>query len=57
MLDLRGSYLAGITIDARVLRGTKVDPAQVADVAKIFGLVVESLDDDQAADSRLDGNL
>jgi uncharacterized protein YjbI with pentapeptide repeats len=42
-LDLRGSQIAGMYIDATALRGTIVDPHQVADFAAMFGLAVEDL--------------
>lgn len=42
ILDLRGSHVAGIQIDAEELRGTIVDPHQIADFAPLLGVVVEA---------------
>lgn len=44
-VDLRGSQIAGVHIDGSALRGTTVDPAQVADLASLLGLVVRALDE------------
>jgi uncharacterized protein YjbI with pentapeptide repeats len=46
-VDFRGSHLAGVDIEANALRGTIVDPAQVADIANLFGLIVKPPGDDE----------
>ena len=48
--DLRGSQIAGMHVDASELRGTIVDPLQVADLASLLGLVVESLPADNGTE-------
>jgi uncharacterized protein YjbI with pentapeptide repeats len=40
-IDLRGSHLAGVTIDPGKLRGTRVEPRQLPDLADLVGLIVE----------------
>ena len=48
-LDLRGSHLAGIDVDPNSLRGALIDPTQVADIADVFGLLVEPVDENEDA--------
>jgi uncharacterized protein YjbI with pentapeptide repeats len=44
-VDLRGSYLAGLSIEASQLRGARVEPNQLEDLASTFGIIVEHLDE------------
>jgi uncharacterized protein YjbI with pentapeptide repeats len=45
-LDVRGSHLAGIMIDAQRLRGARIEARQLPDLADVFGLIVEPLPTD-----------
>lgn len=44
-LDVRGSHLAGLQIDAESLKGTIVDPSQLIEFSALLGLVVQELDE------------
>jgi uncharacterized protein YjbI with pentapeptide repeats len=45
-VDLRGSQLAGMQIDPPSLHGATIDTIQLLDLAAVFGLIVEPLEDD-----------
>jgi uncharacterized protein YjbI with pentapeptide repeats len=44
-VDFRGSQLAGLQVDAGQLRGCLFEPRQLLDLADLFGVIVEPLDD------------
>jgi uncharacterized protein YjbI with pentapeptide repeats len=44
-IDLRGSILAGVHIDPHEMRDALVDPAQLLDLAELFGLRIEPLEE------------
>ena len=44
--DLRGSIIDGLKAGPRELQGAIIDPAQAIQVAQLFGLIIQTLDDE-----------
>ncbi len=46
--DLRGSSIAGVTLDLGRLRGLVLDPAQAMDVVEQMGVTIKPAEDSEA---------